>query len=217
MISSVTDLNERFEALSKSLDDKIKGGDGKRHIVLCGGTGCLSAHSTEIMERFNALLKEKGIDYVLAAARRYTSEDTIFDICGQCDDPAYYEVLQNEPTVEYHGLQKDLLPLYQKCSCYLYPSYYPEGMSNVLLEAASCGRPVIATDRPGCREIVEDGVTGYVVPVKDEKAVLDAVGRFLDLSREERQRMGAMGRKKMEREFDRRIVVQRYMEEIGNK
>ena len=62
MISSVTDLNERFEALSKSLDDKIKGGDNKRHIVLCGGTGCLSAHSTEIMERFNALLKEKGIE-----------------------------------------------------------------------------------------------------------------------------------------------------------
>ena len=62
MISSVTDLNERFEALSKSLDDKIKGGDGKRHIVLCGGTGCLSAHSTEIMERFNALIKEKGIE-----------------------------------------------------------------------------------------------------------------------------------------------------------
>ena len=62
MISTVTDLNERFEALSKSLDDKIKGGDGKRHIVLCGGTGCLSAHSTEIMERFNALIKEKGIE-----------------------------------------------------------------------------------------------------------------------------------------------------------
>ena len=58
MISTVTDLNEKFELLSKSLDDKIKGGDGKRHIVLCGGTGCLSAHSTEIMERFNALLKE---------------------------------------------------------------------------------------------------------------------------------------------------------------
>ena len=62
MISSVTDLNERFEALSKSLDDKIKGADGMRHIVLCGGTGCLSAHSTEIMERFNELLKEKGIE-----------------------------------------------------------------------------------------------------------------------------------------------------------
>ena len=62
MISSVTDLNERFEALSKSLDDKIKGADGMRHIVLCGGTGCLSAHSTEIMERFKAVLKEKGIE-----------------------------------------------------------------------------------------------------------------------------------------------------------
>ncbi|MBR3081935.1 MAG: NADH-quinone oxidoreductase subunit NuoF [Clostridiales bacterium] len=62
MISTVNDLNERFEALSKSLDDKIKGADGLRHIVLCGGTGCLSAHSTEIMERFKELLKEKGIE-----------------------------------------------------------------------------------------------------------------------------------------------------------
>ena len=62
MISTVNDLNERFEALSKSLDDKIKGADGMRHIVLCGGTGCLSAHSTEIMERFKAVLKEKGIE-----------------------------------------------------------------------------------------------------------------------------------------------------------
>ena len=62
MISTVNDLNERFEALSKSLDDKIKGADGMRHIVLCGGTGCLSAHSTEIMERFKELLKEKGIE-----------------------------------------------------------------------------------------------------------------------------------------------------------
>ena len=62
MISSVTDLNERFEALSKSLNDKIKGADGMRHIVLCGGTGCLSAHSTEIMERFKEVLKEKGIE-----------------------------------------------------------------------------------------------------------------------------------------------------------
>ncbi len=62
MISTVNDLNERFEVLSKSLDDKIKGADGLRHIVLCGGTGCLSAHSTEIMERFKALLKEKGIE-----------------------------------------------------------------------------------------------------------------------------------------------------------
>ena len=62
MISTVNDLNERFEALSKSLNDKIKGADGMRHIVLCGGTGCLSAHSTEIMERFKAVLKEKGIE-----------------------------------------------------------------------------------------------------------------------------------------------------------
>lgn len=62
MICSVTELNERFEALSKNLDGKLTGADAKRHIVLCGGTGCLSAHSTEIMEKFNELIKAKGLE-----------------------------------------------------------------------------------------------------------------------------------------------------------
>ena len=62
MICSVTELNERFEALSKNLDGKLTGADAKRHIVLCGGTGCLSANSTEIMEKFNELIKAKGLE-----------------------------------------------------------------------------------------------------------------------------------------------------------
>ena len=62
MICSVTELNERFEALAKNLDGKLTGADAKRHIVLCGGTGCLSAHSTEIMEKFNELIKAKGLE-----------------------------------------------------------------------------------------------------------------------------------------------------------
>ena len=85
-------------------------------------------------------------------------------------------------------------------------------MSNVLLEAAACGRPVIATDRAGCREIVNDGESGFVIPVKNVAALIQALEQFMGMTREERKQMGLQGRLKVEKEFDRRIVVERYME-----
>ena len=160
------------------------------------------------------IMKEKGIDLFLAAARKYASENVIFDVCGQCDDEGYQKILENEKSVKYHGLQKNLTPYYRDCSCFLYPSYYPEGMSNVLLEAAASGRPAIAADRAGCREIVIDGVTGFIVPVNDGKAVLEAVEKFLHLSNKSREKMGLVGRKKIVEEFDRQIVVKLFMKEI---
>lgn len=163
------------------------------------------------------IMKEKGIDLFLAAAERFHSDRVVFDICGACDDEKYFGILekaQKDGIVRYHGLQKDLTPFYRQCSCFLYPSYYPEGMSNVLLEAAACARPVIAADRSGCREIVENGKTGYLVPVNDGQATLDAVERFLKLSVEHRRQMGLAGRRKVEDEFDRRKVADIYMKEI---
>lgn len=161
------------------------------------------------------IMKEKGIEYFLAAAKKHAGKNVMFDVCGQCDDPKYKSLLELEPSINYYGLQKDLVPFYASCSCLLYPSYYPEGMSNVLLEAASCGRPVIAADRAGCRETVDDGVSGFVVPVKNEEAVLAAVEKILRMTSEERKLMGLSGRSKIEREFNREIVVQAYIDEIN--
>ena len=168
------------------------------------------------------IMKEKGIDLFLAAARQIMSErnDCEFHICGMCDDGNYTKILEDEQAkdiVLYHGQQKNMVPHYEKCSCLLYPSYYPEGMSNVLLEAAASGRPLIVADRSGCREIVNDGETGYIVPVNDEQATIEAVHRFLSLTDEERKAMGHIGREKVEREFDRRLVVDAYMEEVCGK
>ena len=161
------------------------------------------------------IMKEKGIDFFLAAARRFASEGKIvFDICGQCDDPSYLQIIRDNRFVTYHGLQKDLRSFYEQCSLFLYPSYYPEGMSNVLLEASASGRPVITTDRAGCRETVDDKKTGFIIPVKNEQAVLDAVGKFLSMSPEEMKKMGTAGREKMIREFDRTKVVKVYCEEV---
>ncbi len=160
------------------------------------------------------VMKEKGIDLFLAAARKFASENVIFDVCGACDDENYKEILNNEKCVTYHGEQKDMTPFYSECSCFLYPSYYPEGMSNVLLEAAASGRPVIAADRAGCRETLEDGVTGFLVPINNEKAVIEATDKILKMSDEERKAMGQRGSEKIRREFDRKLVVEAYWDEI---
>lgn len=159
-------------------------------------------------------MKQKGIDLFLAAARKFASENIIFDVAGQCDDERYRKILEDEQCIRYHGLQRDMIPLYKQCSCFLYPSYYPEGMSNVLLEAAASGRPVIAADRAGCRETLDDGVTGFLVPVNDEKAVIEATEKILRMSSEERKAMGLRGSEKIRREFDRKLVVEAYWKEI---
>ena len=95
----------------------------------------------------------------------------------------------------------------------MYASYH-EGMSNVLQEAASAGRPVIATNIPGCEEIFEDGVTGIGFEPRNPLDLTRAIWQFLALSHEEKEKMGEAGRAKMQVEFERRIVVEKYMEEL---
>ena len=163
------------------------------------------------------LLKEKGIELYLSAAKRIAQKhaNVMFHICGGCDDPKYLEIVCEAEAagyVQYHGEQKDMIPFFQMAHCVVHPSYYPEGMSNVLLEAAASARPVIATDRSGCRETVDAGVSGYLIPTRDEESLVQALEDFLSQSWEEREEMGCAGRQKMEREFDRKLVVQTYLE-----
>ena len=84
----------------------------------------------------------------------------------------------------------------------------------MLLEAAAHCRPIIATNRAGCRETVDDGKSGFVIPIKDEDSLVVALERLLNMRWEERRNMGLAGRTKIEREFDRQIIVKTYMEEI---
>lgn len=165
------------------------------------------------------ILKEKGIDLYLAAAKAIHEKhsNTVFHICGGCDDERYIQILkdaENAGYIVYHGQQKDMIPFLKQAACIVHPSYYPEGMSNVLLEGAASARPIIATDRAGCRETVEDGVTGFLIPIKDEQALVEALEKFMQMTPQQRKAMGLAGRAKMEREFDRKIVVKAYLEEI---
>lgn len=165
------------------------------------------------------VMKEKGIDQYLDAAQAIHKKypDTLFHVVGGCDDESYLEKLQQleqEGCIRYHGQQPDMRPFQKMNSCTVHPTYYPEGMSNVLLESASSGRPIITTDRSGCREIIDDGVNGFVCRQKDSKDLIRQIEKFLELSWEQHRNMGLAGRVKMEREFDRKIVVDAYIQEI---
>ena len=164
------------------------------------------------------VMKQKGIDQYIEAAReiRRTHPEALFHVLGACDK-SYKDVLEEETqkgTIIYHGRVNNI-DEYQKISqCTIQPSYYPEGMSNVILEAAASGRPVITTDHPGCREGVDDGLTGYIVPIRDSNALVEAIEKFLALSYEEKMQMGLHGREKMETEFDRAIVTGAYLKTV---
>ena len=161
------------------------------------------------------VMKAKGIEQFLDAARSLKGKAE-FHICGYCEED-YKGIIEKEQdlgTVIYHGLVDNVIDYEQISHCIVLPTFHPEGISNVLLEAAALGRPIITTDRAGCREAVEDGITGLLVRERDSDDLINKMEKFLSMSYEERKKMGLSGRKKMEIEFDRQIVVNSYMEEI---
>jgi len=166
------------------------------------------------------IMKDKGIDIYLETAKKIREKypNTEFHICGYCDDEKYKEILnqyEKNNIIIYHGEQKNMIPFFEMAHCIVHPSYYPEGMSNVLLEAAAHGRPIICTNRSGCRETVNDNETGYIVPIKNTSKVIECVEKFIKMPNEKRKQMGLNGRKKIEKEFDRKIVVEKYMFNIS--
>lgn len=162
---------------------------------------------------------EKGIEEYLATAESIRKDfpNTEFHIVGGCEGDYENRLLKmtEDGIVSYHGAQSDVRPFIESASCIIHPSFYPEGMSNVLLEACAAGRPVITTDRPGCGEIVDDGKTGFIVRQQDKNDVIDKVRLFLSKDYNERVNMGLAARGMVESKFDRKIVVQAYVDEIN--
>lgn len=161
------------------------------------------------------LMKEKGIEEYLYCAKKYAKRAE-FDIIGYCEEAYEEEVnrLQQEGIVRFHGFQKDVKSYYKDCDAVVIASYH-EGMSNVLLEAAATGRPVLATNIPGCKEAVEDNMTGLLFAPRSAEALEETIEYFLNMPLERREAMGQAARVKMEQEFDRKKVVESYIEEIN--
>ena len=158
----------------------------------------------------------KGISEYLDVAEQLSAL-VIFHVAGLCDDvfKPRIEDLEKRGIIVYHGSLEDTRPLLEKISCIILPTYHPEGMSNVLLEAGATGRPAICTDRPGCREIVKNGVNGLYCFAKDSDNLRNVLESFLAMDYEKRREMGIQARSIVEQNFDRRIVVDAYLKEVG--
>ena len=164
-------------------------------------------------------MKQKGTGDYLDMAEIIKKEypNTEFHLLGACDDGEYEERIKKmhaEGIIIYDGVTTDVRPYIQKVHCTVHASYYPEGMSNVLLESCASGRAIITTGRPGCGEIVDEGINGFITRPHDVDDLCSQVRKFLALSKEQRAAMGKAARMKVEREFDRQIVVNKYLKEI---
>ena len=161
------------------------------------------------------ITKDKGVfDFATAIQRiTQTRQNVYFDIVGDidegCENP--FKDLKN---CYCYGKQLDVRPYLQKAHAIILPSYH-EGMANVLLEGASCGRPILASNIPGCQETFEEGITGFGFTAKSVESLCEAIEKFLALSHEKKREMGKAGRKKMESEFNRQIVVEKYLEQVN--
>lgn len=162
------------------------------------------------------VMKEKGIEEFFRAAEVLAGERIRFGIAGYCDEDyqAELDARTKRGEIVQLGFHKDMHDLYERCSAVVLPTYH-EGMNNVLMEASACGRPVIASNISGCREIYEEGVTGYGFAPHSADALIAAIKTFLNLTKAERRAMGAAARDKMVREFDRKDVAAAYLAETA--
>ena len=115
--------------------------------------------------------------------------------------------------LEYVGFCDKIDELYENCHVLIHPSYH-EGLSNVCLEAAACGRAVVTTDVPGCRETVVPGESGLLFESKDKDAAYNAIADILRMTPYERETMGRRGREYVEENFNRETVVRKYRDVV---
>lgn len=168
------------------------------------------------------VLKDKRIDDYLDAAKAIKAKhpNTQFNIIGFIEHTEIHykkllEELERNGIVHYCGSVDDVRPLVYASDAIIHPSSYGEGISNVLLESAACGRAAITTNIAGCRDCVDDGVTGYIYEPENIGLLVESIEKFLALTSEQRKEMGKAGRKKVELQFDRNIVVNAYLKELG--
>ena len=166
------------------------------------------------------IMKLKGIDQYLECAKVIKEKypNTNFYIAGFIEEEEYKEIIDDyhdKGFVKYLGFRKDIKSWIQKCHCTILPSYGGEGVPNVLLESAAMGRVCIASNISGSNDVVDDGITGYLFEKGNVVDLINKVEQFINLKPNQKKLMGIAGRKKVERDFDRNIVVSIYLNEIN--
>lgn len=159
------------------------------------------------------LVRGKGVLDYLDAARivKKAHPEVGFDLVGPFDSnptavkPEDIQPYIDENIVDYHGEQRNVQPFQEASSVFVLPSYYGEGTPKSALEAMSTGRPLIVADAVGCREVVKEGVNGFLVPPQNPSAIANAMTRLIE-ERGLKEKMGIESRQMAEKFFDVRKV-----------
>lgn len=166
------------------------------------------------------MVREKGVAVLTEAAemlRGKYEDKVVFFLCGKLSDnpkamqKEELETLCDGKYIQWLGHRTDIKELLQQCHIVAFPSYYREGVPKSLIEACASGRPIITTHSIGCKDTVEDGINGFLIPIKDCKALADKLELLIN-DRELRVKMGQKSREKAEREFSLDVVVQKHLE-----
>lgn len=200
--------------------------ESKTQLIPGSGVNIEKFKPMEVIENGNTirflfigrLMKEKGIEEYLEVAEELTMKynNLEFQVLGLPEEDKYKEQIENNNNViRYLGTSHDVRNEINQVDCVINPSYH-EGMSNVLLEGAAMGKPLLASNIPGCKEIIDHEENGLLFKSKSVESLKEAIIDFINLSDNERKIMGQKSRIKVEKEFDRDIVVSEYMKVIKN-
>ena len=163
------------------------------------------------------VMKLKGIDEYLEAAKRTKEKrpNTNFYIAGFIEEGEYKDKVESYgDAVIPLGFIKDITAEIKKCHCTILPSHGGEGVPNVLLESAAMGRVCIGSRIPGTSDVIDDRITGYLFEAGNTESLVDAIEKIIQLTATQRKQMGLEGRRKVEREFNRELVIQKYIDEV---
>jgi galacturonosyltransferase len=160
------------------------------------------------------VMEQKGFYLYINAAKFIKSryKNINFMVCG-FPEKGYEAKLNNsieDGTIEYKGNLNDIKPIIQTSHCLIQPSYYPEGISNVILEASSMGRPVITSDNVGCGEAVMDKKSGLIFQEKNLADLISKIELFINLNTKDKVEMGLTARENMVKSFNRKQIIEKY-------
>lgn len=173
---------------------------------------------------FSRLLWDKGVGIFVEAARLIKEKFPAvkFQILGflDCENPEAVkredvQAWEEEGVIEYLGSTKDVRNFILDATCIVLPSFYREGIPRTLLEAASLEKPIITTDNVGCRDVVDDNVTGFLCKVKDVKHLAEKMDLLITMTKEERSTMGKKARRKILDQFDEKFVIEFYIDVLN--
>lgn len=226
-------IRKCYKVLFQNTGDRdffIKNGLVKNNYEMLPGSGCnLKEHKFEPMPeddiiRFifiGRVMKLKGIDEYLEAAKAIKNKykNIEFLIAGWNEEEEYKKIVaeyQEQGIVNYIGFRSDIDRWIKKCNCTVLPSHGGEGVPNVLLESAASGRVCIGSRINGTMNVIDDGVTGYLFETGNADSLIEKMETFIKLDPAEKAAMGKAGREKVEREFDRKMVIRKYCDEVAN-